>query len=80
MQLLSETLMLTSESAHLLDSGYLFWQVSSKQSPPLTQILGLCSSLVIEGPFLPGLSSIEHPMLFLGLGLALEKTLQLTLE
>lgn len=34
----------------------------------------------MEGPFLPGLYSIEHPVLFLGLGLALEKALQLTLE
>lgn len=78
MQLLSETLLLTSDllTSPPPDSGYLFWQVSPKQSP-LTQILGLCNSLAMEGPLLPGLSSVEHPVLFLALGLALEKALQL---
>lgn len=79
MQLLSETLLLTSESAHLTPlpaSGYLFWQVSPKQSP-LTQILGMYSSLDMEGPFLLGLSSVEHSVLFLAPSHALEKALQL---
>lgn len=81
-QLLSETLLLTSESAHLTplpDSGYLFWQVSPKQSP-LTQILGVYSSLDMEGAFLLGLSSVEHSVLFLAPAMPWRRPCSFTLE